>query len=93
MKKYLILIALIIAVPIDAKQNTQSTAQIKQKIIQQSIAAYPGNCACPYQAASNGSRCGKRSAYSRKGGYAPICYAEDVTPEMIRQYKARYGGS
>jgi len=46
--------------------------------IQQSINNYSGNCPCPYNRASNGSRCGKRSAYSRPGGYSPLCYSSDV---------------
>ena len=61
--------------------------QITQLIIQQSIASYPGNCPCPYNQASNGSRCGKRSAYSKPGGASPICYPEDVTPEMIKRFR------
>ncbi|EPN49444.1 hypothetical protein A245_28971, partial [Pseudomonas syringae pv. actinidiae ICMP 19096] len=35
------------------------------------------------------SRCGKRSAYSREGGEAPTCYKEDVTKEMINDYRRR----
>ena len=61
----------------EAKQK-QGVEAIKQKIIQQSIESYPGNCPCPYNTARNGSRCGKRSAYNRAGGYAPLCYPEDV---------------
>ncbi|EOL1683639.1 hypothetical protein ACEY0D_RS26780, partial [Escherichia coli] len=49
--------------------------------------SYPGNCACPYNHARNGSRCGGRSAYSRNGGYDVVCYEGDVTDEMIRQWK------
>jgi hypothetical protein len=37
----------------------------------------------------NGHACGGRSAYSRPGGYAPICYSQDVTPEMIRRWRAQ----
>ena len=33
--------------------------------------------------ARNGSACGGRSAWSRQGGYAPLCYENDVTPAMI----------
>jgi hypothetical protein len=69
-----------------------SDAEIKQQIIRNSIASYPGNCPCPYSIASNGSSCGRRSAYSKLGGYDPICYESDVTPEMIRQYQQRNGG-
>jgi len=62
-------------------------SQIKQQIIQQSIASYPGNCPCPYSTARNGSTCGARSAYSKPGGYDPICYPNDVTQSMIEQYR------
>jgi len=64
---------------------------VKQAIIRESIATYPGNCPCPYNTASNGSRCGKRSAWSRAGGYAPICYPEEVTQEMIERYRKTHG--
>jgi hypothetical protein len=65
--------------------------QIVQQIINESIASYPGNCPCPYNRTSNGSSCGRRSAYSKPGGYAPICYAQDVTPAMISNYKHKHG--
>ena len=70
-----------------AADQVQSTEQIKQAIIEESIASYPGTCACPYNVARNGSRCGRRSAYSRPGGYAPLCYPSDVTPEMVEKYR------
>lgn len=71
--------------------SAETDAQIKQTLIRESIASYPGNCPCPYNSASNGSSCGKRSAWSRAGGYAPLCYPSDVTPEMVRQYRQSRG--
>ncbi len=68
-----------------------SDAEIKKQIIRDSIDSYPGNCACPYQRASNGSSCGRRSAYSRDNGYAPLCYPHDVTPEMVEAYREEHG--
>lgn len=65
--------------------------EVRQLIIQESIASYPGNCPCPYNRVANGSKCGKRSAWSRAGGYAPICYPEDVTPEMIDEWRRASG--
>ena len=65
-----------------------TVSEIKQRIIKESIESYPGNCPCPYNYASNGSSCGGRSAYSREGGYEPICYPKDVTPQMIKEYKS-----
>lgn len=38
---------------------------------------YGQGCSCPYDVAKNGSSCGKRSAYTRPGGDAPICYVGD----------------
>lgn len=63
--------------------SAQSDAQIRQRIIRESIAAYPGSCPCPYNVDRGGRRCGGRSAYSRPGGYAPICYARDVSAAEV----------
>jgi hypothetical protein len=46
-------------------------------------------CACPDDLMRNGQRCGGRSAYSRPGGATPLCYPNDVSPEMIRSYQER----
>lgn len=63
--------------------------QIRQILIDESIAAYSGNCPCPYSTARNGSRCGRRSAYSRPGGEAPLCYRKDVSTERVREYREK----
>ena len=61
--------------------------RIRQIIIQQSIASYPGSCACPYSTMRNGRRCGRRSAYSKPGGYDPLCYKRDISDQMVEQFK------
>jgi len=66
-----------------------SDTQVKKRIIAESIAEYPGPCACPFNQARNGSSCGKRSAWSKPGGYSPICYADEVTPEMVKAWRKR----
>jgi hypothetical protein len=66
-----------------------SDDQIRKTLIQQSIAAYPGNCPCPYNVDRAGRQCGRRSAYSKQGGYSPLCYPTDVTPEMIARFRNR----
>lgn len=62
-------------------------AQIKKILIKQSRNEYPGNCACPYDYKSNGYSCGGTSAWSRDGGYAPLCYSSDVTQQMVNNYR------
>ena len=84
MKK--LILCLLIALPACALSNEE----IKQKIIQESIANYPGNCPCPYSTMRNGRACGGRSAYSKPGGESPICYDKDITPAMVKAYKNRH---
>lgn len=61
---------------------------VRRIIINDSIASYPSVCACPYSTIRNGRPCGSRSAYSRPGGRSPMCYAEQITREMIAQWRA-----
>lgn len=63
--------------------------RIRRQIVEESIASYPGRCPCPYNVTRNGSSCGGRSAWSRKGGYAPICYENEVPREMVKERLAR----
>ena len=77
--------------------ETLTDAQIRDSIIQKSISAYlvAGHpCACPYNLARNGSNCGGRSAYSRRGGpyswpggAAPLCYPRDVSDGMVTYWR------
>lgn len=76
--------------PADARGGALSDVQVKQRIIKASISEYPGNCPCPYNSARNGSRCGRRSAWNRAGGYAPMCYASDVTKADVRAWRASH---
>jgi hypothetical protein len=64
-----------------------SDAQVRQAIIKESISGYGGSCPCPYNKAKNGSNCGGRSAYSRGGGAAPLCYSKDVTDGMVADWR------
>jgi len=70
-----------LAVPASAQR---SDAEIRREIVRQSIAAYSGNCPCPYSTDRAGRRCGARSAYSRPGGRAPKCYPSDVSDAELR---------
>ena len=70
-----------------SQAQTLSDKEIRENLIQKSIVNYPGNCPCPYNTARNGSQCGGRSAWSRSGGYAPLCYDSDVSDEMVQNYK------
>lgn len=75
-----------------AKTGGPSDDEVARRLIAESIASYPGNCPCPYNSARNGSACGRRSAYSKPGGYAPLCYRQDISHEDIARYRQRTGG-
>lgn len=69
--------------------TTAEMATTKKAIIEESISEYDGSCPCPYHTMSNGRRCGGASAWSRDAGEAPLCYADDVTQEMVDEFLSR----
>ena len=75
-----------------AAPSPRDIANARKAIIRQSINSYPGSCPCPYNVDRGGRRCGKRSAWSRPGGYSPICYDSDVSDARVQTYLARVRG-
>lgn len=73
--------------PIEVPRISDSV--IVQRIIADSIAGYSGSCPCPESRDRAGRRCGRRSAYSKPGGAAPICYSGDVSRAMIDAFRSR----
>ena len=73
--------------PIKTLAAELTDAQIRDAIIQLSVASYPENCACPYKPDAGGRRCGARSAYSIPRGGAPLRYSSDVSDEMVARYR------
>lgn len=67
--------------------GVEGDSEIKKRMIRESISEYPKSCPCPYNTARNGSRCGGRSAYSKQGGYSPLCFESDITQEMLVDWK------
>lgn len=86
---FIAVLALLGAFSVSGKDARLPDSAIIKILIDDSISSYPGNCPCPYNSARNGSRCGKRSAYNRPGGYAPLCFNEDVSKEMVEAYRRR----
>ena len=64
-----------------------SDEKIREAIIQQSIYRSSENCPCPYSRASDGSQCGRTSAYSSPGGQDQICYAEQISDQWVYRYR------
>ncbi|WP_418887047.1 hypothetical protein [Gloeobacter morelensis] len=89
MRGALLLGLVVLPILIATEARALTDEQIKNTLIEESTTSYPGNCPCPYSSARNGSRCGRRSAYHRAGGYSPFCYPEDVTVQMVKAYRAR----
>ena len=76
-----------------AAPSSVEVSRAKAEIIRQSIASYAGSCPCPYNSDRAGRRCGGRSAWSRPGGYSPICYESDISEERLQTYFARVRGA
>lgn len=87
LKLFLFNVFAICSLAVAADNDNQD--EIYNAIIKESLSKYSGACPCPYNLTKNGSQCGKRSAYSKNGGYTTICYKSDVTQDMIESYKKR----
>jgi hypothetical protein len=77
----------------DVKRNaeialeTATIAAILIKVSRDQYYATGHPCACPNDSMRNGRACGARSAYSKPGGAAPLCYPSDITDAMIKSYR------
>ncbi len=87
---FVLMLVLVLPFPVIAKPAL-TDAEVRERIIQDSQRGYSGNCPCPYNLMRNGRECGGRSAFSRPGGAAPLCYPKDVTDDMVRSYRKRNG--
>ena len=63
------------------------TKEVVDILINDSMARYGGPCPCPYNTDRAGRRCGLRSAYTRPGGAAPLCYPGDVPKELVEHFR------
>jgi hypothetical protein len=91
--KYFALVLLALSSIAHADGSTLSDAEIRKLLIRESVAEYlqnAGNCPCPYNRMRNGRACGKRSAWSKPNGEAPLCYDRDVRTEMVDAYRVEH---
>jgi hypothetical protein len=86
---HLALLVLPVGTALGQTKSAKTDAQIRQTLIAESIAAYEGNCPCPYSKNRAGRSCGGNSAYSKPGGASPLCYDKDVTQKMVDEYRKR----
>jgi hypothetical protein len=74
-----------------AERSRWTEAAIIAAVVAASIASYKAKgkpCACPSDTDRAGRSCGARSAYSRPGGFKPLCNPFDVTLSMISAFRA-----
>jgi hypothetical protein len=96
MKPYRWALALCLVVScwsVPAEAQRLSDDAIRKLMMEESLVGYRGNCPCPQNLAANGSRCGARSAYSKRGGAGGglLCYPEDITDKMVDEYRRTHG--
>jgi hypothetical protein len=74
----------------EKRTDVLADAAIIALVIAGSISAYKAMgkpCACPSDRMKNGRVCGGNSAWSRPGGFRPLCFASDVSANMIEVYR------
>ena len=67
--------------------KSMEAAAVVALLIAASVVGYTGNCSCPQNTDKAGRSCGKRSAYNRPNGWKPLCFATDVTPQMVDRFR------
>lgn len=90
MNNNIICTPILLIAPLFSFAQSDPVRAIKERMIQESIKQYSGSCPCPYNVTKSGSRCGKRSAYSKPKGYSPKCYIEDITVQEVSLWKQRH---
>ena len=86
--QYVLLALCLLALPVFANK-TMSGDDIREQIVKESVANYQGICPCPYSIHPDGTQCGYRSAFHKKGAVKPICYEINVTLKMVEEYRLR----
>jgi hypothetical protein len=85
----LLLSAIAVSGAAGPESSAMSEAEIRNRMIHDSIMEFPDRCPCPYSLAADRKPCGRRSAYSKTNGASPICFEKDVTPDMIKRFRER----
>ena len=84
----LVALALSTAWTIAQGQGRLTDDEVRARIIAEQLALYPGNCPCPYNTDRAGRRCGNRSAWSRQGGYSPLCFPTEISDELVLEWRS-----
>ena len=79
---------LMLAGPALAAEMTDD--QVRDAIVHESVSAYSGSCPCPYNNDAAGRTCGARSAHSKAGGARVICFAHEVSDDMVEKFRQRH---
>src|SRR5262245_34265353 len=73
-----------------SERAAMNDAQIIAAIIGRSRAVHKiqDPCACPDDRDRHGRICGRNNSYARPGERATPCFPRDVTPQMIKEFRA-----
>ena len=72
-----------------ALRSSPTDLDIRQHLLNQSMASCGGTCPCPQNVDRAGNLCGERSAYSRPGGCEPWCKIEEVPEVEVRKFREK----
>lgn len=85
---WIVLAALLLAAPAIAQRYSEE--DIKRAVIEDSLKDFAGiECPCPYSNTWNNRPCAGKSRYEQSGSQRPVCYAADVSPYMVEEYRRR----
>jgi hypothetical protein len=89
MKQLMRCVVLVLALSVGWGHSAKMPRPTRRSSRRSSNSQSPVSCPCPYNTDRTGRRCGGGSAYSRRGGAAPLCYEKDVTQTMVDDYRKK----
>lgn len=70
-----------------AKSNQLTDDQVKQRIIDDSIASYPVPALAHSIRHGTEAHAAAAAPRSKAGGYSPVCYKKEVTKDMVKEWR------
>ena len=72
-----------------ALAGDMTDGQVRERIVEESVAAHAGSCACPDEFDAISRACA-RSAQGKSGGEKVVCYPHEISDQQVREYRMRH---
>lgn len=69
--------------------GAQADNRLRDELIARSVAAYSGQCPCPWSTRRGGAACGDRSSYAQGNRRGLYCFRKDIPAAVLAQHRGQ----